>query len=290
MITIPARLSPAAPNAGFPAPAEVFPDLLPVRAMTPRGGAAVDADAGPESGRFSLCDGFDDLGDIDIADWPAAPARASATYVNLRQPDKSPPPVYPGAAAPKAQYAQALKTFITGSLLNEVNRAGRAPLWLRPFAAVCGWLGVHGVGQTNCMSCATAVADTVKQGMVHYAHPALRGGTHSQFATLRDAAGTLLSSSGELAARLLAERGDLNGVLTITRPRSWWRRVFSPVDGHACNLIKTGRTLHLLDTQKKIYVTVDIPAGAAALELALGRFIGAAARHDGSLRLDNVGF
>ncbi|NDL61875.1 toxin glutamine deamidase domain-containing protein [Acerihabitans arboris] len=208
-------------------------------------------------------------------------------YRNPAQPKCARPPRYPALPGENTVYAIRLKTYIRETVLNEVNPDGRPPLWLRPLAAVASWLGIHGVGQTNCLSCATAVADTLRQGVLHRADPHLRGGSPDEFATFGNVSRTLFDSTGELAGRL-GQGGDINAVLTLVRPR--WRRLFSPVAGHACNIIKTGDIIHLVDAQKKSYVTVDQTHGQAAIHKALLRFLGPLSADRGAISLGNIGF
>ncbi|MEA9392024.1 toxin glutamine deamidase domain-containing protein [Acerihabitans sp. TG2] len=199
-------------------------------------------------------DRIDDVGDID------SHLGTTTLRCNPKAPEpQTPLPRYPGPAADKTVYAEHLTRYIEDKLLHDVNHQGRASWALRPLAAVCGWLGIHGVGQTNCVSCATAVADTLKQGVAYRAIPNLKGAKISEFEHAQHTEGKLYPSAHALLQQLVSDPKDINGILTIVRPKSWWRKIVSPVDGHACNLIKIGSALHLVDSQKRIHITVDIP-------------------------------
>lgn len=199
-------------------------------------------------------DCVDDFGEVDRQ------PDTTTLRTNPKAPEsQTPPPRYPGPTADKTFYAEQVTRYIDGTLLHDVNHQGRAPWALRPLAAVCRWLGIHGVGQTNCVSCATAVADTLKQGVAYRAIPDLKGAKISEFEHFQDLGATLYPSPQQLFQRLVRDPKDINGILTIVRPKSWWRKLFSPVDGHACNIIKTGSVLHLVDSQKRIYVTLNMP-------------------------------
>lgn len=197
------------------------------------------------------------------------------------------PPPYHGGTKSHVIYNIKLETYIRDTLLTEVNRHGSPPLWLRPLAVVASWFGFHGVGQTNCMSCATAVADTLKTSNLHTALTDLRGGRPDRFATFDKVSRTLFDSAGELADKL-RNSGDINAVVTVERPG--WRRLFSPVSGHACNIIKAGDTLHLVDAQKKRHVTVSQTQDKAAVHKALLQFLGPVATISRAISLGNIGF
>jgi len=202
-------------------------------------------------------------------------------------------------------YTGKLGNYIRNTLLPQINQQGKAPLLLRPLAAIASWSGYHGVGQTNCLSCAASVADTLKQGILHKAFPTLRGSSPFHFTTLQEAQNAgrvrLLNSVDQLASYLMGDTGNLNVVLTINRPKAFWRRLFSSVDGHACNIIKTGNIIHLVDAQKKCYIRHElnpaptdgnpgVPRITSRLEDPLKLFIGAVAPKGYSLRLYNVGW
>lgn len=55
--------------------------------------------------------------------------------------------------------------YVESYLLENVNRNGTAPLLLRPLAALLALFGIHGFGQKNCVSCATAVIDSLENDM-----------------------------------------------------------------------------------------------------------------------------
>ncbi|HHL2501933.1 TPA: hypothetical protein ACQ301_004043 [Yersinia enterocolitica] len=143
-------------------------------------------------------------------------------------------------------------------LSNEVNRDGKAPLLLRPLAALLALFGIHGFGQTNCASCATAVIDTLENKCLYQALPELRGA---------DVKGNMGGSThenksvAELTTILKHYDRDeaLYGVLVIKRPALWsilpWM-----TEGHACNVIKFegSNFIHFLDAQKRTYVRYDL--------------------------------
>ncbi len=196
-----------------------------------------------------------------------------------------------------ADYPQRLNDYILNTIIPKVNQPGKAPLWLRPLAAIAAWFGYHGVGQTNCLSCAASVADTLKQRVLHLAFPTLRGSSPSMFSTLRKAQNTggvkPIDSIEDLAAYLNSSRANLNIVLTINRPKSFWRRLFNSVDGHACNIIRTGEYLHLVDAQQRRYNLVNMTSAnrlSKDLITALYEFIGAVSPEERSLMLYNVGW
>ncbi|WP_145538407.1 toxin glutamine deamidase domain-containing protein [Yersinia kristensenii] len=151
-----------------------------------------------------------------------------------------------------------LENYLSGYLLNKVNYEGKAPVWLRPLAALLALFGIHGFGQTNCASCATAVIDTLEQNKLHLALPYLRGG---------DVKGNMdrliyeKKSVTELMTKLHGYQRDeaLYGVLVIKRPALWsilpWM-----TEGHACNVIKFegSNFIHFLDTQKRTYIKYDL--------------------------------
>lgn len=157
--------------------------------------------------------------------------------------------------------------YLDAVLLKEVNRDGKAPLWLRPLAALLALLGIHGFGQTNCASCATAVAETLEKNDVYLAMPKLRG------ADVKGIMGLPVNSGKSFDERLtklqqlkstddpltilqqLKREDELNGVIVIHRPARWqW--LPGATQGHACNLIKfkDSNFIHFFDAQKKTYV------------------------------------
>lgn len=151
-----------------------------------------------------------------------------------------------------------LENYLSDYLLDKVNCDGKAPLWLRPLAALLALFGIHGFGQTNCASCATAVIDTLEQNKLHLALPYLRG------ADVKGNMDRLIyekKSVTQLVTQLQSYQRDeaLYGVLVIKRPALWsilpW-----VTEGHACNVIKFegSNFIHFLDTQKKTYIKYDL--------------------------------
>ncbi|HHH2118376.1 TPA: hypothetical protein ACPZUT_003806 [Yersinia enterocolitica] len=157
--------------------------------------------------------------------------------------------------------------YLSDYLLNCVNAEGKPPLLLRPLAALLALLGIHGFGQTNCASCATAVAETLESNVLHQAMPKLRG------ADVKGIMGLPVNSGESFDERLtklqqlkstddpltilqqLKLEDELNGVIVIHRPARWqW--LPGATQGHACNLIKfkNSNLIHFLDVQKKAYV------------------------------------
>lgn len=139
--------------------------------------------------------------------------------------------------------------YLSDYLLNCVNAEGKPPLLLRPLAALLALLGIHGFGQTNCASCATAVAETLESNVLHQAMPKLRG------ADVKGIMGLPVNSGESFDERLtklqqlkstddpltilqqLKLEDELNGVIVIHRPARWqW--LPGATQGHACNLIK----------------------------------------------------
>ncbi|EPS8494852.1 toxin glutamine deamidase domain-containing protein [Yersinia enterocolitica] len=150
------------------------------------------------------------------------------------------------------------ESYLSGYLLNKVNCDGKAPVWLRPLAALLALFGIHGFGQTNCASCATAVIDTLEQNKLHLALPYLRG------ADVKGNMDRLIyekKSVTNLMTKLQSYQSDeaLYGVLVIKRPALWsilpWM-----TQGHACNVIKFegSNFIHFLDTQKRTYMKYDL--------------------------------
>lgn len=161
--------------------------------------------------------------------------------------------------------------YLDAVLLKEVNRDGKAPLWLRPLAALLALLGIHGFGQTNCASCATAVAETLESNVLHQAMPKLRG------ADVKGIMGLPVNSGESFDERLtklqqlkstddpltilqqLKLEDELNGVIVIHRPARWqW--LPGATQGHACNLIKfkDSNLIHFFDAQKKTHLSFDL--------------------------------
>ncbi|CFQ46467.1 toxin glutamine deamidase domain-containing protein [Yersinia aleksiciae] len=141
------------------------------------------------------------------------------------------------------------------ALLKEVNREGKPPFILRPLAYLLAKFGIHGFGQTNCASCATAVIDTLEKGRLHLAMPTLRGADVKGIMGLPcdDA-----KSAAELITKLKEYEPNtaLFGVLVIHRP-ALWTMLPGAIRGHACNVIKfkDSDTIHFLDTQKRKYLS-----------------------------------
>ncbi len=257
--------------------------------------------SGTEEG-FDHCDG---ASVSDVADRISENKnKAAKPSGNITTANVPPPPGYG-----KADYSNELKKYIPDTLIPIVNQQGKAPLWLRPLAAIASWFGYYGVGQTNCLSCAASVADTLKQGKLYQAFPTQRGGKPSDFNTLQetidDGKVSLMDSVVRLASHL-ANSGDLNIVLTIKRPPSLWRNMFRWVDGHACNIIKAGNNIFLVDGQKKVHTLCNLSADhelsteqadaliaklAARITPELKRFVGAVDSTDSAcLTLYNVGW
>jgi Papain fold toxin 1, glutamine deamidase len=200
---------------------------------------------------------------------------------------------YKYIAPPKREisnYSDKIKEYIENTLLPEVNRAGTAPLLLRPLAALLALFGIHGFGQTNCLSCATAVAETLRDRKTYVALPELRGAKPENFLSL-SGNGYVFQNVDRLADNIQTSK-NINNVLLITRP--WYRQIFSPADGHACNIFKEDNTVYLIDSQKNInHIIKLLPDSTEAkkqLVSALTDFIGAVATDETSLKLFEVGF
>ncbi|CFB70553.1 toxin glutamine deamidase domain-containing protein [Yersinia enterocolitica] len=170
--------------------------------------------------------------------------------------------------------------YLSDYLLNRVNAEGKPPLLLRPLAALLALCGIHGFGQTNCASCATAVAETLEKNDVYLAMPKLRGADVKGIMGLPVNRGKSfderltklqqLKPEDKLLTKLqqlkstddpltilqqLKLEDELNGVIVIHRPARWqW--LPGATQGHACNLIKfkNSNLIHFLDVQKKAYV------------------------------------
>ncbi|EPO8474398.1 toxin glutamine deamidase domain-containing protein [Yersinia enterocolitica] len=161
--------------------------------------------------------------------------------------------------------------YLSDYLLNCVNAEGKPPLLLRPLAALLALLGIHGFGQTNCASCATAVAETLESNVLHQAMPKLRG------ADVKGIMGLPVNSGESFDERLtklqqlkstddpltilqqLKLEDELNGVIVIHRPARW-QGLPGATQGHACNLIKfkDSNLIHFFDAQKKTHLSFDL--------------------------------
>lgn len=144
--------------------------------------------------------------------------------------------------------------YLPDYLLSRVNSTGKAPLLLRPLAALLARFGIHGFGQTNCASCATAVAETVEKNVLYQAIPELRG------ADVKGNMGLPLKSvksASELISLLQNYQlnDGLNSVIVVHRPKV--RQILpGATQGHACNVIKYegSELIHFIDAQKKVYI------------------------------------
>ncbi|MHA3366149.1 toxin glutamine deamidase domain-containing protein [Yersinia enterocolitica] len=170
-----------------------------------------------------------------------------------------------------SEFAGGKDRYLSDYLLNRVNAEGKPPLLLRPLAALLALLGIHGFGQTNCASCATAVAETLESNVLHQAMPKLRG------ADVKGIMGLPVNSGESFDERLtklqqlkstddpltilqqLKREDELNGVIVIHRPARWqW--LPGATQGHACNLIKfkDSNLIHFFDAQKKTHLSFDL--------------------------------
>ncbi|WP_174848461.1 hypothetical protein [Yersinia artesiana] len=151
------------------------------------------------------------------------------------------------------------ENYLANYLLGTVNREGKPPLLLRPLAALLALFGIHGFGQTNCASCATAVAETFESNVLHLAMPELRG------ADVKGIMGLPVNSTNSVNELLtiilqqLKREDELNGVIVIHRPASW-QLLPGATRGHACNLIKfkDSNLIHFFDAQKKTHLSCDL--------------------------------
>ncbi|QHB30830.1 hypothetical protein F0T03_00465 [Yersinia canariae] len=165
------------------------------------------------------------------------------------------------------------QNYLTNYLLDIVNREGKPPLLLRPLAALLKLFGLHGFGQTNCASCATAVAETLERNEVYLAMPKLRGA---------DVKGNMglpfesAASASELISQLekYQTADELNGVLVIHRP-AMLSLLPGAKQGHACNLIKfkDSNFVHFFDAQKKTYLSCDL-ASISDQVIEIRKFLG----------------
>lgn len=158
-------------------------------------------------------------------------------------------------------------------MLNIGNSKGKPPLLLRPLAALLAYFGIYGFGQTNCASCATAVAETFEKNTVYLARPELRGGDVKGNMGLLDKSA---KSIDELLTQLQQYQptDELNGVLVIHRP-AMLRMLPGATQGHACNVIKfkDSNILHFIDVQKKTYVECHLN-NIAGKSAQISKFLG----------------
>ncbi|MGM7760672.1 toxin glutamine deamidase domain-containing protein [Yersinia enterocolitica] len=149
------------------------------------------------------------------------------------------------------------EAYLDAVLLKEVNRDGKAPLWLRPLAAFLEFFKIYGFGQTNCVSCATAVVDTLTHNTLHRALPDLRGAGIAGNMEKQDPNGISTKDFIEYL-RNYEKQGNLYAVLAIHRP-AIQRLIPGATQGHACNLIKFegSNTFYFLDTQKRTYLSCE---------------------------------
>lgn len=153
-----------------------------------------------------------------------------------------------------SEFAGGKDRYLSDYLLNRVNAEGKPPLLLRPLAALLALCGIHGFGQTNCASCATAVAETLEKNDVYLAMPKLRGADVKGIMGLPVNRGKSFDERLTILQQLKLE-DELNGVIVIHRPARWqW--LPGATQGHACNLIKfkNSNLIHFFDAQKKAYV------------------------------------
>ncbi|HEN3604955.1 TPA: hypothetical protein U5E31_001492 [Yersinia enterocolitica] len=176
------------------------------------------------------------------------------------------------------------ENYLANYLLARVNSEGKPPLLLRPLAALLALFGIHGFGQTNCASCATAVAETLAKNDVYLAMPKLRGTDVKGIMGLPINSGVSvnepltkqqpLKAEDKLLTKLqqlkstddpltilqqLKREDELNGVIVIERPARWqW--LPGATQGHACNLIKfkDNNLIHFFDAQKKTHLSFDL--------------------------------
>ncbi|CQJ34613.1 toxin glutamine deamidase domain-containing protein [Yersinia enterocolitica] len=170
-----------------------------------------------------------------------------------------------------SEFAGGKDRYLSDYLLNRVNAEGKPPLLLRPLAALLEFFKIYGFGQTNCASCATAVAETLEKNDVYQAMPKLRG------ADVKGIMGLPVNSGKSFDERLtklqqlkstddpltilqqLKLEDELNGVIVIHRPARWqW--LPGATQGHACNLIKfkDSNLIHFFDAQKKTHLSFDL--------------------------------
>ncbi len=149
-------------------------------------------------------------------------------------------------------------SYVERYLLENINRNGKAPLLLRPLAALLALFGIHGFGQQNCVSCATAVIDSLEKDIPLTALPNLRGASVADNMNIRFHQGIFTE---ELIDQLsyYQKSDELNALLAINRP-AIMRMLPGATQGHACNLIKfkDSDVIHFLDTQKRTHFSCNL--------------------------------
>lgn len=164
-------------------------------------------------------------------------------------------------------------SYVENYLLENVNRNGKAPLLLRPLAALLALFGIHGFGQQNCVSCATAVIDSLENDIPVIALSNLRGATVAANMVTRLHEGI---PTEELINQLshYKKSDELNALLAIRRP-AIMRMLPGATQGHACNLIKfeDSNVIHFLDTQKRTHFSCNLDQ-VAEKSAEINKFIG----------------
>lgn len=163
--------------------------------------------------------------------------------------------------------------YVESYLLENVNRNGTAPLLLRPLAALLALFGIHGFGQQNCVSCATAVIDSLENDMPLIAVADLPEATIAANMVKRLHTGI---STEELINQLshYEKNDELNTLLAIRRPVIM-RMLPGATQGHSCNLIKfkDSNVIHFLDTQKRTHFSCNLDQ-VAEKSAEINKFIG----------------
>ncbi|WP_241652289.1 hypothetical protein [Yersinia sp. 2105 StPb PI] len=125
-------------------------------------------------------------------------------------------------------------------------------------AALLALFGIHGFGQQNCISCATAVIDSLEKDIPLTALPNLRGASVADNMNIRFHQGIFTE---ELIVQLsyYQKSDELNALLAINRP-AIMRMLPGATQGHACNLIKfkDSDVIHFLDTQKRTHFSCNL--------------------------------
>ncbi|EPA3132435.1 TPA: hypothetical protein ACGJN9_004123 [Yersinia enterocolitica] len=217
--------------------------------------------------RLSTTPATDELGFDEFSEKECELAKNSASANSLKIITNT---VVPDGKKP-SEFEGSKDRYLSDYLLNCVNAEGKPPLLLRPLAALLALLGIHGFGQTNCASCATAVAETLESNVLHQAMPKLRGADVKGIMGLPVNSGEsfderltklqqLKSTDGPLTIlQQLKLEDELNGVIVIHRPARWqW--LPGATQGHACNLIKfkDSNLIHFFDAQKKTHLSFDL--------------------------------